>query len=282
MSNLKTTNKKVFAVGVFVLVSILFLAGGCDMFNTLTEEDAEEIVSTSMKAVSTAIADAVSEGMTLKAAKDTSYDMSYDISYSGSGVKVTGSYDITSSALDYYMKITFSDYSSSDVIIDGPITYNLNSDLSSGTVSGTITADYDVTYESNDYTVDWDFDISSSKVSGTYTIDGTSYDYSGTAPEVDTTGETTSDDGTTGIFFWTDNDGGHGDITIEVDGSYVGTLSNWFTSGTPEYGDQGTVSVSLTAGTHSYYAETADQHYYWSSSFTLSEGEIRSQKLIYP
>jgi hypothetical protein len=252
------------------------------MFNTLSEEDAKEIVSTSMKAVSTAIADAVSEGMTLKATKDTTYDMSYDISYSGSGVKVTGSYDVTSSALDYYMKITFSDYSSSGIIIDGPITYKLKSDLSSGSVNGTITANYDVTYESSVYDVNWDFDITSSKVSGSYTIDGKSYDYTGSAPEVDTTGNTTADDGTTGVFFWTDNDGGHGDITIKVDGSYVGKLTSYITSGTPEYGDQGTLSISLTAGTHSFYAETADQYYYWSNSFTLTEGEIRSQKLIYP
>ena len=46
-----------------------------------------------------------------------------------------------------------------------------------------------------------------------------------------------------------------GSIKIYVDGEYVGELESYFSSGTPRCGQAGTVTISRSAGTHSYLAK---------------------------
>jgi hypothetical protein len=63
-----------------------------------------------------------------------------------------------------------------------------------------------------------------------------------------------SSSGSGQISFWTDMVNG-GSIKIYVDGEYVGELESYFSSGTPRCRQAGTVTISRSAGTHSYLAK---------------------------
>jgi len=76
------------------------------------------------------------------------------------------------------------------------------------------------------------------------------------------------------VCFWTNQQNG-GTITIKLNGSYVGCLTQYFTS-TPQFGQSGTLTVEKEAGTYSMYATDEDGGY-WSSTITLSAG----QQLLY-
>jgi hypothetical protein len=289
---------KISVVITFFLLGTLFFPlyfGGCELFGILTEEQAGEIVSDSMSAVSKAIANALSEGLVFKtlesqpgqlSSKSTRMleDLNYTIDYSGNGVDVSGSYDFSMSddgtiEINYSLDIDFSNYSTSDIVLDGEISYGL--EVAGSSISGDMTGNYDATYNSNVYNFIWDFTISSSSVSGNYSVNGTSYDWSGSAPDVNTEDNNPGGDSVTGAYWWTDEDGGDGWTLIYLEGSHIGTLSSHFTSGSPSYGDNGTVSIPLSPGTYSYHAETTGGHHTWDYDFTVTEGKTTSICLVY-
>ncbi len=63
-----------------------------------------------------------------------------------------------------------------------------------------------------------------------------------------------SSSGSGQISFWTDQ-AISSSIQIYVDGEYVGKLDSYFDSGTPRCGQSGTVTVSRTAGSHTFLAK---------------------------
>lgn len=60
------------------------------------------------------------------------------------------------------------------------------------------------------------------------------------------------------ITFWMDRDIGHGYIEIEVEGDYAGTLTDFISGGDPECGTSGTVTHTVSKGSHSYVATAED------------------------
>lgn len=81
---------------------------------------------------------------------------------------------------------------------------------------------------------------------------------------------------TTGISVWTSNSG-QGYIDVYINGSFRGTLTSYLSSGTPDYGQSGTVTVELAAGSHTISAEAQSGATWEPSSFTLQSGD----QLIY-
>jgi hypothetical protein len=80
------------------------------------------------------------------------------------------------------------------------------------------------------------------------------------------------------VTFWS-SIGNEGNISIYVDGSYVGALSQYYNS-TPSCGASGGLTLELTVGSHSYTA-SSDADTTWSGSITITEGrcllwELRS------
>jgi hypothetical protein len=63
-----------------------------------------------------------------------------------------------------------------------------------------------------------------------------------------------------------------------VDGSSAGTLSSYFTSGTPSCGDSGTVTRTLSAGSHSFSA-SASNATWGPASFNISAGGCLTYQL---
>ncbi|MCD4792022.1 MAG: hypothetical protein K8R54_02220 [Bacteroidales bacterium] len=89
--------------------------------------------------------------------------------------------------------------------------------------------------------------------------------------------EATDDDGSCvypmgEAIFWTDSDYGVGNIAVDVDDSYAGTITTYYSSGVPDCGASGCVTVEKTEGSYSYYA-TADDGTIWSGNIDItSEG----------
>ena len=76
--------------------------------------------------------------------------------------------------------------------------------------------------------------------------------------------------------FWT-TCGDEGQISITIDGKYVGSLNQHFTytdpDQTPLFGVAGTLVVTLTAGSHTFYARgqsRSDGSYFYWGPYTLS------------
>jgi hypothetical protein len=83
---------------------------------------------------------------------------------------------------------------------------------------------------------------------------------------------------TTGISIWTSNSG-QGFIAVYVNGTFRGTLTNYFSSGTPDYAASGTVTVELSAGSHTIYAEAESGATWGPSSVTLQSGDQATYEL---
>ena len=79
------------------------------------------------------------------------------------------------------------------------------------------------------------------------------------------------------ISFYT-NYGQAGKTKIWIDGSYKGYLNSYFSNGTPNCGQSGTLKIPLTSGTHSYRAED-NAGFYWEGTFTTSSNNCESLKL---
>lgn len=79
------------------------------------------------------------------------------------------------------------------------------------------------------------------------------------------------------ISFFT-NYGQAGDTKIWIDGAYKGKLNRYFSSGTPLCGQDGTLKITLTPGTHRYRAEDG-AGFYWEGTFTTSANNCETLKL---
>jgi len=105
---------------------------------------------------------------------------------------------------------------------------------------------------------------------GTYVIDSSS----GTGTGTGTGGSTTTGQ----VAFWTKKTTTQsGSITVNIDNAYAGGLTQHFTS-TPNCGDSGTLTKTLTSGSHSYSAK--DGTLSWGpSSFTITAGGCLTYEL---
>lgn len=78
------------------------------------------------------------------------------------------------------------------------------------------------------------------------------------------------------ITIWT-NCGTDGEIKIYLDGKYIGKLSQYFTDGTPDCGESGTLSVNKPVGT--YKIEAKGNQNVWSGTITITKDRCLIQGL---
>lgn len=78
------------------------------------------------------------------------------------------------------------------------------------------------------------------------------------------------------ITIWT-NCGTDGEIKVYLDGSYIGKLTQFFTDGTPDCGDSGTLSVNKPAGTYKIEAKGSEN--VWSGTITIGKDRCLIQGL---
>jgi hypothetical protein len=78
---------------------------------------------------------------------------------------------------------------------------------------------------------------------------------------------------TTGISVWTSRSDVTGYIDVYIGGTYRGRLTSYFSSGTPEYGQSGTLTVELSPGTYSISAQAASGGTWGPGSFSLQSGD---------
>jgi hypothetical protein len=69
-----------------------------------------------------------------------------------------------------------------------------------------------------------------------------------------------------------------GPVSVSVDGAASGTLTQYFTSGTPTCGDDGTVTLTLEPGSHSFAGES-DTYTWGPDPFTITAGECVTYEL---
>ena len=72
-----------------------------------------------------------------------------------------------------------------------------------------------------------------------------------------------------GKFSFYSNIKGGGNIDIYLDGNYIGELGSYFSEGSPECGQSGTLSFTYKTATYSYRAE--NNRLKWSGSITVYE-----------
>jgi len=81
----------------------------------------------------------------------------------------------------------------------------------------------------------------------------------------------TTNDGTCQYYgdgmFWTDADYGHGYISVYLEGSYIGDITNYYSS-SPACFTSGCVTVTKVPGTYSFTAD-ADDGTWWQGSITI-------------
>lgn len=68
--------------------------------------------------------------------------------------------------------------------------------------------------------------------------------------------------------FWTDDNYGHGDISIYLENSYVGKITVFYNGNEPTCGATGCVTITKSPGTYSFYA-TADDGGYWENTINI-------------
>lgn len=83
------------------------------------------------------------------------------------------------------------------------------------------------------------------------------------------------------LVIWTDEDHGCGNLEVYVNGNYVGAITGYYSSGTPDCGDSYTVTLTgLEPGSYSVKADCEDGTAYWpSNSITISAGACSSYLL---
>lgn len=113
---------------------------------------------------------------------------------------------------------------------------------------------------------------------GTFTVSPYSGSGSGNSSGSGSGSGSSNGGSTTGqVAFWT-RSASSGYISISVDGSSVGTLTSYYTSGTPTCGDSGTVTRTLSVGSHSMRA-TANNASWGPASFNVSAGGCLTYEL---
>ena len=76
--------------------------------------------------------------------------------------------------------------------------------------------------------------------------------------------------------FWTSEDFSCGDVSVYVEGVYEGSITNYYSSETPECGSSGCVTVTRSAGTYDFNASCSS--WTWSGEIIISnEGCYRMQ-----
>jgi len=143
---------------VSLLIAVMFSCN--NGVAPLSESERAEVLSATMTAFSTASIDVPTPETSISSpARD-------QISYTGEGFTISGT--------DVPMKITitFTNYESMSVIINGSVTMSGSSAGDFETV-----ASFTVIYNGEAHTLGWDFSYSSGVFSGSYTIDGSTYTY---------------------------------------------------------------------------------------------------------
>ena len=82
--------------------------------------------------------------------------------------------------------------------------------------------------------------------------------------------------GTGSLTIWTDCDN-DGEIKINLDNIYIGTLTNYFSKGTPTCGENGTLSIIKPAGSYKLTAKSYQN--IWSGTISITEEQCLIQKL---
>jgi len=126
----------------------------------LTEEERTEILSETMTAFNEL---PIGEEST----KESAAAPSRALLATGEGYEINGMYTAT----DINVTITFTNYESASVIISGTIT------ISGSSTSSENVATLTVTYKGGAHSLNWNFSYSNGMLSGSYTIDGSSYSY---------------------------------------------------------------------------------------------------------
>lgn len=78
------------------------------------------------------------------------------------------------------------------------------------------------------------------------------------------------------ITIWT-NCGTDGEIKVYLDGTYIGKLSQYFTDGSPDCGESGTLTVNKPAGTYKIEAKGTEK--VWSGTITITKDKCSIQGL---
>ena len=79
------------------------------------------------------------------------------------------------------------------------------------------------------------------------------------------------------VFYLTE-DCGCGEVEVEIDGEYVGTISSYFESGDVDCGQDGAVTIERLTGDYSVYAEC--DGYYWEFELTISDDDCSQEELM--
>ena len=280
---------------ITLAVAAIVILNGCSFFgddglfsSEVTEEKAVEVASAVYSEVSAALSQGIANAFDTASVQGvhaagiepavTAQSFDYDVSYFETGLSVTGTITIYDDGTsDLLLSVGFNNYSSATTVLDGTVDYDLSvgADGVDGSMSGNLETGLNDTF----YDYSMTMYINGSSVSGSYSVDGHSFDFNEAITGTDFPGSTDVGNGsggdsdntaTTGVSFYADTNGSY--ITIYVNGDYAGTLTQYFTSGAPDYGDPGTVTVALAPGTHSVYAEDLDGNQ-WSNNVTLTEGE---------
>lgn len=70
----------------------------------------------------------------------------------------------------------------------------------------------------------------------------------------------------------------YGQMSVQIDGSYAGTITSYYPSGTPSCGSTGCVNIDLTPGSHSIYA-TAGSYHWGPSTVNITAGQCLRYQL---
>jgi hypothetical protein len=78
------------------------------------------------------------------------------------------------------------------------------------------------------------------------------------------------------LMFWTSYSS-LGNITVNIDGNYAGTISGWYSS-SPSCGATYGVTKDLSPGSHSFSATNGSKT--WSGNYTVASGSCLKVQLI--
>ncbi|MCF8334039.1 MAG: hypothetical protein K9I47_07820 [Bacteroidales bacterium] len=78
--------------------------------------------------------------------------------------------------------------------------------------------------------------------------------------------------------FYITEDCGCGHIDVQIDGENVGTIDSYISSGEVDCGDSGALTVDLSPGDYSVYAEC--DGYYWEFELTISDNDCSQEELM--
>jgi len=79
------------------------------------------------------------------------------------------------------------------------------------------------------------------------------------------------------VSFWSNMKRG-GNINIYVEGTYIGELTSYFSEGTPNCGQSGTVTFEYKPGTYNYKATNNNST--WSGTITIYSGNCSLKGLV--